>query len=94
MFPWRAPAVPLSELHRIRQWHVEHAQDHPLELQLWDTVMTCWFMGWVGWLPTFALDVWWAAALCLMGMLAPAVYIAWRGHAHALNQLRCDWIKC
>ena len=37
-------------------------QEHPLEFQLWDAVMTCWFMGWVGWLPTFALDAWWARA--------------------------------
>ncbi len=87
------PAVPISELHRIRKWHVEHAQEHPLEFQLWDAVITCWFMGWVGWLPTFALDAWWAGPLCLLGMLAPSMYIAWRARAHARNTLRCDWIK-
>ena len=93
MKTWLAPAVPLSELHRIRKWHVEHAQDHPMEFQLWDAVITCWFMGWVGWLPTFALDVWWAGPLCLLGMLAPSMYIAWRASAHARNTLRCAWIK-
>ena len=93
MFAWRAPAVPISELHRIRKWHVEHAQDHPLEFQLWDAVITCWLMGWVGWLPTFALDVWWSGPLCLLGMLLPSMYIAWRTRADALNKLRCDWIK-
>ena len=93
MFTWLAPSVPVSELHRIRKWHVDHEQDHPLEMQVWDAVITCWFMGWVGWLPTYALDAWWAGPLCLLGMLAPSLYITWRARAHALNKLRCDWIK-
>jgi len=88
-----SPAVPISELYRIRKWHVEHAQERLLEFQLCDAVITCWFMGWVGWLPTFALDASWAGPLCLLGMLAPSLYIAWRGRAHTLNKLRYDWIK-
>ncbi len=93
MFTWRAPAVPFSELHRIRRWHVEHEQDHPLEYQLWDAVITCWLMGWVGWLPTFALDAWWASGPCLIGMMLPSLYVSWRTRAHATNRLRCEWAK-
>lgn len=93
MFPWPAPAVPITELHRIRKWHVDHAQEHPLEFQLWDAVITCWFMGWVGWLPTIALDALWAWPLCLLGMVLPSLYITWRTRAHTLNKLRCEWIK-
>jgi hypothetical protein len=93
MSTWHAPAVPLSELHRIRRWHVEHAKDHPVEYQLWDAVITCWLMGWVGWLPTFALDAWWASGLCLMGTLVPSLYVGWRAHAHACNRLRCEWVR-
>ncbi len=93
MLTWLAPAVPISELHRIRRWHVENAQEHPLELQLWDAIITCWLMGWVGWLPTFILDAWWASPLCVLGMLAPSLYISWRTRAHNRHTLRCEWIK-
>ncbi len=41
----------LNELQRIKQWHVHHRQDHPLEYHLWDAMLTLWLMGWVGWLP-------------------------------------------
>lgn len=92
MVPRLMQAVPLSELHRIRRWHVEHAQDHPLEYQLWDAVLTSWLMGWVGWLPTWALDAWWAAVPCVLGMLAPGLYVGWRARAHVRQQLRCDWL--
>lgn len=92
MVPQLMQAVPLSELHRIRRWHVEHAQDHPLEYQLWDAVLTSWLMGWVGWLPTWALDAWWAAVPCVLGMLAPGLYVGWRARAHARHRLRCDWL--
>ena len=26
----------LEELQRIKQWHVDHKADHPLEYHLWD----------------------------------------------------------
>jgi hypothetical protein len=86
-------ALSLSELHRIKAWHVEHALDHPVEYQLWDAVLTSWFMGWIGWLPTWVLDAWWAGAPCLLGMAAPRLYVGWRARAHARNRLRCDWIQ-
>lgn len=92
MFTWLAPAVSFSELHRIKQWCEDHALDHPIEHNLWDAVMTTWFMGWVGWLPTWVLDAWWASAPCVLGMLAPSLYIGWRTQAHLRNRLRCDWI--
>lgn len=88
-----APSVPFSELQRIRQWHVDHAHDHPVEYQLWDAVLTLWFVGWVAWLPAWALEAWWVAPLCPLGMLAPRLYIAWRARAQALNRLRCEWLK-
>lgn len=93
MVPQLLQAVPLSELHRIRRWHVAHAHNHPLEYQLWDAVLTSWLMGWVGWLPTWALDAWWAAVPCVLGMLAPGLYVGWRARAHAQHRLRCDWLR-
>ncbi len=49
----------LAEMQRIRQWHVAHRDDHPLEYQLWDLLLTLWIMGWLGWLPVYVLDVAW-----------------------------------
>lgn len=83
----------LTQLQRIKQWHVEHRRDHPVEYHLWDAVLTLWLLGWVGWLPAFAMgDEIWVAPLCLAGMCAPQTYIRWRTRAHERHRLRCDWL--
>ena len=82
----------LAEIHRIRQWHVAHRDDHPLEYQLWDLLLTFWLMGWFGWLPVYVLDDAWAWPLCVLAMLAPRLYVAWRRRAHRQRRLRCDWL--
>ena len=81
-----------AEIKRIRQWHVAHRDDHPIEYQLWDSVLCCWLMGWIGWLPVFALDLPWFGPLCLLAIAAPRLYVAWRVRAHRLCRLRCDWL--
>ena len=83
----------LDELHRIKQWHVAHRGDHPLEYHLWDAMLTLWMMGWVGWLPAFAFDALWATPLCLLAMSAPTLYVSWRSRAHRAQRLRCDWLR-
>ena len=82
----------LDELQRIKQWHVDHRSDHPVEYHLWDAMLTLWLMGWVGWLPAFAFEAMWAAPLCMTAMFAPTLYVAWRSKAHRARRLRCDWI--
>jgi hypothetical protein len=82
----------LDELQRIKQWHVDHKGQHPVEYHLWDATLTLWLMGWVGWLPTFAFEATWAAPLCAVAMFAPTMYVAWRSRAHAARRLRCDWL--
>lgn len=82
----------LAELHRIKQWHVAHRAQHPLEYHLWDAVLTVWLMGWMGWLPALALEALWALPLCLLATLCPTLYVAWRARAHAARRLRCDWL--
>ncbi len=86
-------ALTLTELHRIKRWHVAHRNDHPLEYQLWDAVLCLWLMGWVGWLPVFALEAIWASPLCLLATFTPRLYVAWRRQAHRLHRLRCDWLR-
>ena len=82
----------LNELQRIKQWHVNHRTDHPLEYQVWDAMLTIWVMGWVGWLPAYAFELLWATPLCVLAMAAPSLYTAWRNKAHRQRKLRCDWI--
>ena len=81
----------LDELQRIKKWHVAHRHDHPVEYHTWDTMLTLWVMGWVGWLPAFAFDALWSVPLCALAMAAPGLYVAWRLKAHRQGRLRCDW---
>ena len=83
----------LDELQRIKQWHVAHREDHPVEYHLWDAMLTLWVMGWVGWLPAFAFDALWVTPLCVAATLAPTAYVAWRLSAHRRHKLRCDWLR-
>ena len=85
--------ISLAELQRIKKWHVAHRAEHPVEYQLWEAVLTLWVMGWVGWLPAFAFDAWWALPLCAVAMAAPGLYIGWRAKAHALQRVRCEWLE-
>jgi hypothetical protein len=82
----------LNQLQRIKQWHVAHKDEHPLEYELWDLMLCLWVMGWIGCLPAFALDIDWAYPLCALAILAPGFYMAWRSRAHQAMRLRCDWL--
>lgn len=86
------PRVTLAELQRIKQWHVDHREERPLEYHLFDGVLTLWLMGWLGWLPSAVLQVVWAVPLCMAGMVLPHLYVRWRARAHAAQRLRCDWL--
>jgi hypothetical protein len=81
----------LDEMQRIKQWHVAHRRECPLQYHVWDAVLTVWMMGWVGWIPAMAFEALWAMPLCLLGMSAPNLYVAWRLKAHRKHRMRCDW---
>ena len=83
----------LNELQRIKQWHVAHRMDHPLEYHLWDLVLMVWMLGWVGWFPICAFGEPWTAPVCLVGIFVPSFYVAWRTRAHQRRTLRGDWIN-
>ncbi len=82
----------LVHLQRIKQWHVAHRHDHPVEYHLFDLVLTVWVMGWIGWLPALLLEAVWAVPLCLAAIGAPHLYARWRRRAHHAGRLRCDWL--
>ena len=83
----------LDEMQRIKQWHVAHRDDHPLEYHLWDAMLTLWLVGWIGWIPALAFDAVWAAPLLALAMAAPGLYVNWRDRAHRARRLRCDWLR-
>ena len=83
----------IAELQRIKQWHMRHHADHPVEYHLWDAMLTLWLMGWVGWLPTIAFHALWATPVCLVAMAAPTLYVSWRLKKHREQKLRCDWAR-
>ena len=82
----------LEALQRIKQWHVSHQRDHPVEYHLWDAVLTLWLIGWVGWIPALTFEALWSAPLLVLAMAAPSLYVTWRVKAHKSRRLRCDWI--
>ncbi len=83
----------LNELQRIKQWHVAHRADHPVEYHLWDGMLTLWVMGWVGFLPAYAFGHLWTMPLCGLAVASPSLYVAWRLKAAREQKLRCDWLR-
>ena len=83
----------LNELQRIKKWHVAHRVERPVEYHLWDAMLTLWMMGWVGWLPAYALGHLALLPLCVLAVASPGLYAAWRMKAHRAQRLRCDWVR-
>ena len=82
----------LMHLKRVRQRLLVERAAHRVEYGLWDAVLTLWVMGWTGLLPAYALDAPWALPLCVLGILAPRLYVMARARAHESGRLRCDWL--
>ena len=88
--PWSR--ITLAQMQRLKEWREAQRGGRALERQLWEIVLTVWLMGWIGWIPAFASEASWAYPLCLLGMLAPGLYVYWRARAHERRYLRCDWL--
>ena len=82
----------LQQFHSLKDWHHGHGR-HPVEKNIWDTVLTVWLMGWVGAPTAFLLHAGWAEAACLSVMFLPGLYVALRRRLHRARWLRCDWIS-
>ena len=81
----------LNQLRDLKRWHVAHRQDHPLEYQVFDAVLTLWLLGWMGVPPALLLDQVMLLPLCLLAFLAPEIYRWLRVRLHRSQRLRCDW---
>jgi hypothetical protein len=84
--------ITLAHMERLKNWHMAQRGAHPAEREIWEAVLTLWVMGWMGWFPAYAFEAHWAYPLCLLGVLAPRLYVGWREHAHEAQRLRCDWL--
>ena len=83
----------LHQFHALKQWHLRHWRDHPLEKNLWEAVLTLWLMGWVGGAVSLLLNLPWAEVCCLALLFLPGTYVAMRARLHRSAGLRCDWIS-
>jgi len=82
----------LHQLSVLKQWHVAHRRQQPVEFHMWDTMLTLWVMGWMG-LPAAALleqPLWLGA--CALLFFAPTLYVRARKRLHQRRRLRCDWL--
>jgi hypothetical protein len=84
--------ITLAQLQRVKDWREAHRAAHPAECQIWELVLTVWLMGWAGCLPAWTFEAVWAYPLCVLGILAPRLYVYARARAHAAGRLRCDWL--
>jgi hypothetical protein len=84
--------VTLHQLSVLKQWHVAHRQQHPIEFHTWDAMLTLWVMGWMG-VPAAVIlqQPLWLAACALM-FFAPTLYVRTRQRLHRNRRLRCDWL--
>jgi hypothetical protein len=87
-----APPLTLGQLQKLKDWHVAQRGTHRVEYEVWNAVLTVWLMGWIGCVPALTFDAAWALPLCLLGALAPQLYVQARARAHRAGRLRCDWL--
>jgi DNA-binding transcriptional LysR family regulator len=74
--------ITLAQFKRLKEWRELQRAAHPVECQIWEAVLTAWMMGWIGWLPAYVFEAPWAYPLCVLGLLAPRMYVYARARAH------------
>lgn len=82
----------LQQLTTVKRWHLTHHRERSLEYRLWDTMLMCWVLGWMG-MPAAVLLAPVAGVVgCLLLYSAPALYVGLRRRLHRRGVLRCDWL--
>ena len=82
----------MHQLLALRQWHLRHSRQHPVETQIWEGVLMLWVAGWVGGPAALLLGMVWAWATSLALLFLPNAYVGLRDRMHRTGRLRCDWI--
>jgi hypothetical protein len=82
----------LTQLSQVKRWMVMHSGRHPVELAVWNVVLTIWMLGFMGVPGALLLKAWIALPLCLVAWLLPMAYTGGRRRLHRAGRLRCDWL--
>jgi hypothetical protein len=82
----------LQQLSVLKQWHVLHKRERPIEFHTWDAVLTLWLMGWLGVPAELILSQLYGLITCAALLLAPRAYVQLRRRLHHSGRLRCDWL--
>lgn len=82
----------LDQFHDLKNWHLRHAQDRPLEGHAWNMVLTLWLVGWVGTPAAWLIGTPLLAIVGPVLLLLPGAYVALRHRLHRTGHLRCDWL--
>ena len=82
----------LQQLSAVKRWHQTHRHEAALEYQLWDAILTCWVLGWVGLPAAVVLAPRGGLVACALLFCAPELYVALRTWLHRRRRLRCDWL--
>lgn len=81
----------LPHIVRIKLRLLSRRRQAPLELRVWDAVVTLWLMGLMGLPAATLLHETWAIVGCVAGLLLPMLYLRLRLLLHRRGWLRCDW---
>lgn len=82
----------LQQLAMVKRWHQSHHREQGLEYQVWDAMLTCWVLGWMGVMPAVVLAPELGIATCVALYYAPSLYVHGRAWLHRRGVLRCDWL--
>ncbi len=84
----------LQQLSNVKHWLQDHRRQHAVEYQIWDLVLTCWVLGWVGIPAAVVLAPRIGLAVCALLACVPELYCWLRRRLHRRGVLRCDWLAC
>jgi hypothetical protein len=84
--------VTVQQMATVKRWHQIHRRNGGMEIQVWDLVLTCWLLGWVGLPAAVLMEPVSGLAICLLLYLMPNLYVALRRRLHRTDVLRCDWL--
>ena len=83
----------LHQLSVLKQWHVSHKRERPIEFHTWDAMLTLWIMGWMGVPAAVILGKLSGVLACTLFFFAPTGYVRLRERLHQSGRLRCDWLN-
>lgn len=80
----------LKQLAQIKRWLVLHGEQHRVELEAWNLILSAWVVGWVALPGTLMLQAWLLLPALLLATLLPHLYVRSRQLLHRQGRLRCD----